>query len=97
MKTIIKQTHPLPTHRPPTHPGKILLRLYLEPSGLSQTEAARQLDMPLNAVNEIVKGKRGISAAVAWKLSARFDTTPQLWMNLQTSYELWEAKHTVTA
>ncbi len=53
--------------------------------------------MPLDAVNEIVKGKRGISAAVAWKLSAQFDTTPQLWMNLQTSYELWEAKHTVTA
>lgn len=91
MKTTIEQTAALPTHRPPTHPGEILLRLYLEPAEMTQAELSRQLDIPTNRINELIKGKRGMTPDTALKLSAQFDTTPQFWMNLQTNLELWQA------
>ena len=83
---------PIPTNRAPTPPGEMLLKEFLEPSGLSQAEAARQMQIPLNRLNEIIKGKRGISADTAWKLSALFDTTPESWMMLQVNYDLYRAR-----
>ena len=92
MKTTIKQASALPKNRQPTHPGEILLRLYLEPAGMSQAELSRQLDMPTNRINELIRGKRGMTPSTALGLAEVFNTTPQFWMNLQTNAELWEAE-----
>ena len=81
----------LPMNRPPTHPGEMLLKEFLEPAGISQAEAARQMGISLNQLNEIIKGKRGITADTAWKLSALFDTTPESWMTLQTNFDLFKS------
>jgi antitoxin HigA-1 len=81
-----------PTHRIATHPGEILLREYLEPLHLSQAEFARVLRIPLNRVNEIVKGKRGITAETALLFADYFKTSPEVWMNLQMTHDLSKAR-----
>ena len=55
----------LPTHRPPTHPGEMLLKEFLEPLGVSQVEAARRMNIPFQRLNAIIKGRRGVSADTA--------------------------------
>ena len=77
--------------RPPVSPGEILLEEFLRPMGLSQTEAATRMDMPLNRLNEIIRGRRGISARTALRLSDLLGTTPQFWLNLQMAVELYQA------
>jgi len=77
--------------RPPTHPGEMLLEEFLKPLGLSQAEAAGRMQMTTNRLNEIVKGKRGVTADTAWRLSALLGTSPELWMNLQMNWGLWQA------
>jgi antitoxin HigA-1 len=72
----------------PVHPGEILLEEFLRPLGLSQATLARHLDISLVRVNELVKGKRGVSAETAWLLAQAFGTTPQFWLNLQSNYDL---------
>jgi addiction module HigA family antidote len=64
---------------------------FLKPLGLTQAEAARQLGMSLNRLNELVLGKRGVTADTALRLARRFNTTPQLWMHLQADWDLHEA------
>lgn len=78
----------LPERRIPTHPGVMLLEEFLEPAGESQAAFARRLGVPLQRVNEIVKGKRGVTADTAWKFALALGTTPQFWMNLQTNRDL---------
>ena len=70
------------------HPGEILQEEFLRPLGLSQSALARHLGISTVRVNEIVNGKRGVSAATAWLLAETFGTSPQFWINLQTSYNL---------
>ncbi len=82
----------LPDNRKPVHPGRILREEFLEPSGLTQTELAEELGISLPRLNEIVNEKRSVSADTALRLSQFFDTTPEFWMNLQRSVDLWEAK-----
>lgn len=77
-------------HSPP-HPGEILLEFYLEPLGLSVTEASEKLLIARPNLSAIINGKAGISPLMAIKLSKAFDTTPHYWMNLQSSYDLWQA------
>lgn len=77
--------------RPPTHPGEMLLEEFLKPLGLSQAEAATRMQMTTNRLNEIVRGKRGVTADTAWRLSVLLGTSPELWMNLQVSWDLWHA------
>ncbi|MCA9314728.1 MAG: HigA family addiction module antidote protein [Planctomycetes bacterium] len=77
-----------PTHRLPTHPGQILLHEFLEPMGITQVALAAHLGVPVQRVNEIVRGKRGVTAETAWMLAQAFETSPELWVNLQTSYDL---------
>lgn len=72
----------------PIHPGEILGKDFLEPMKLSQTELARQIGVPPRRINEIVLGKRGITADTAMRLSRFFGTTAQFWLNLQNEYEL---------
>lgn len=78
----------IPKNRVTTHPGTILLNEYLEPMGLTQKELADHLDIPIQRVNEIVRGKRGISPDTAWLLSEAFDTSPEFWLNLQSMHDL---------
>lgn len=82
----------VPNHRPPTHAGEMLLEEFLRPRGLTQAEAAHRMGIPANRINELIKGKRGVTAATALKLSRLLDTTPEFWMNLQSGWELWHAR-----
>jgi addiction module HigA family antidote len=78
----------IPKNRPSTHPGEILLKEFLEPLQITQLKLAEILDVSVQRINEIIKGKRGITPDTAWLLSAFFKVTPEFWMNLQTSYDL---------
>lgn len=78
---------------PAIHPGEMLLEEFLKPTGLTQIEAARQLGMSVNRLNELVLGKRGVTADTALRLAERFETTPQLWMHLQADWDLHQALH----
>ena len=72
----------LPTHRPPTHPGEMLLREFLEPLGVSQVEAANRMNIPFQRLNAIVKGRRAVSADTALLLEALEDARAPLWRRL---------------
>ena len=78
----------IPKNRIPTHPGVILKEEFLDPSGISQVALALHLGVPVQRVNEIIRGKRGITPETAWLLSQAFNTTPELWINLQASHDL---------
>ncbi|MBX3176422.1 MAG: HigA family addiction module antidote protein [Candidatus Hydrogenedentes bacterium] len=78
----------IPSHRTATHPGAILLEEYIAPMGLTQRAVAAHLGVPVQRINEIVAGKRGISPETAWLLSEAFQTSPEFWLNLQNAYEL---------
>ncbi|MCK5241618.1 HigA family addiction module antidote protein [bacterium] len=81
----------IPTHRQPTHPGEILAEEFLKPMGISQVEFAKNIGVPIQRVNTLIKGKRGISAETAVLISSNLNTTPEFWMNLQTAYDLYAA------
>ena len=76
---------------PAIPPGEILLEEYLKPKGLGQVEAARRLRISLNRLNEIVLGKRSITADTAMRLARLLKTSPQLWMRLQADWDLHKA------
>jgi addiction module HigA family antidote len=71
-----------------THPGKILLSEFIEPLGLSARALAAILDVPPNRLTELIKGRRGVTADTALRLSRYFGTTPEFWMNLQSAHDL---------
>ena len=83
----------LDLRRPPTAPGQMLLEEYLRPAGLTQVEAARRMKIPLNRLNEIVRGKRGITADTALRLARLFRMSPEFWTSLQADWDLWHAAH----
>lgn len=72
----------------PVHPGEVLLEEFLKPLGISQNRLALSMRVPSRRINEIVLGKRGISADTALRLSRCLNTTPEFWMNLQNRYDL---------
>ena len=72
----------------PFHPGEILLEEFLVPVGLSQAEFARQISWTKARLNELIRGKRGITAESALDLAEALGTSPKLWMNLQATYDL---------
>lgn len=72
----------------PIHPGEILETEFLQPMGLSQNKLAREIGVPPRRINEIVHGKRAITADTAIRFSKFFGTTAQFWLNLQSHYEL---------
>ena len=78
----------LPNNRTSTHPGEILLYEFLEPLEISQSELARHLNISVQRVNELIRGKRGITPDTAWLLSKALGTSPEFWINLQVTYEL---------
>ncbi len=72
----------------PVHPGEVLLEEFLKPLSLSQNRLALDIGVPARRINEIVLGKRSITADTALRLARYFGTTPQFWMGLQTDYDL---------
>ena len=78
----------IPLNRKATHPGLILLKEFLEPMELTQRALAAHIGISIQRVNEIVKGKRGVSPDTAWLLSEAFSTSPEFWLNLQSAYDL---------
>lgn len=84
----------LPTNRPPTHPGEMLLKEFLEPLGVSQVEAADRMHIPFQRLNSIVKGRRGVSADTALLLEALTGWDAQIWLTLQSKWDLWQAVKT---
>ena len=76
---------------PAIPPGEMLLEEFLKPMGIGQVEASRQLGISLNRLNEIVLGKRGITADTALRLGRLLKTSPQFWMRLQADWDLHEA------
>ena len=78
----------IPSNRIATHPGVILLKEFLEPLELTQKALATHVGIPVQRVNEIVRGKRGVSPETAWLLSEALRTTPEFWINLQSAHEL---------
>jgi addiction module HigA family antidote len=72
----------------PVHPGEILLEEFLQPMALSQTRLAIDMGVPPRRINEIVLGKRGITADTALRLGRYFKMSPQFWLGLQMDYDL---------
>ena len=82
----------VPTHREPTHPGKILREEFLEPMNLTQQGLADAIHVPFQRVNEIVRGRRAMSTSTALRLSRYFGTSAGFWMNLQLRYDLYKTE-----
>ncbi len=72
----------------PVHPGEVLLEEFLEPMGISQYRLAKDITVPPRRINEIVHGKRSVTADTALRLSRYFGTSERFWLNLQTGYDL---------
>jgi addiction module HigA family antidote len=79
--------------RPPTHPGEVFEEEWRKPSAISQAEAARRMGMSTNRLNEIVAGKRGVTAETAVLLGELTGTNPRMWLHLQADHDLWQALH----
>src|SRR5258708_1438820 len=73
---------------PPIHPGEVLREEFMAPLGLSANKLALALRVPPNTVNDIVRERRGISPETALRLARYFRTSPELWINMQSRYEL---------
>ena len=82
-------------HDPP-HPGEILWADYLEPLELTVTEAARALGVTRKTLSALLIERSGVSPAMAYRLAKGLDTSPDFWINLQTQYDLWQARKTPT-
>jgi addiction module HigA family antidote len=78
----------IPENRIPTHPGVVLSQEFLSPLGISQVALAAHVGVPVQRINELVRGKRGVTPETAWLLSEAFDTTPEFWLNLQMAFDL---------
>ena len=82
----------IPTDREPTHPGEMLLEEFLMPLGMTQQDLARAIRVPYQRVNEIVRGRCGVSPSTALRLSKFFGVSPGFWMNLQLRWDLYHAQ-----
>jgi addiction module HigA family antidote len=79
----------------PTHPGQVLKTLYMEPLGLNQGTAAENLGIARKTLSMLINEHQGISAEMALRLAKAFNTTPELWMNMQSNCDLWNAEQKV--
>ena len=77
-----------PDKRVPTHPGEVLREEFLVPLGQTQVALAAHIGVPVQRINELVRGKRGVTPETAWLLSQALDTTPEFWLNLQACHDL---------
>ena len=84
----------IPTHRPPTHPGEMLLEEFLAPMELTQRKLAEAIHVPYQRINEIINGRRGITPSTALRLAKFFGISADFWMNLQLRWDLYHAQLT---
>jgi len=82
----------VPTHRPPTHPGEMLLEEFLNPMGITQKELADNIRVPYQRINEIINRRRGITPSTALRLAKFFNMSADFWMNLQLRWDLYFAQ-----
>lgn len=81
----------LPTHRPPTHPGEMLLEEFLKPFGMSQSAFAVRLGISFPRLNEIIRRKRGVTPDTALRLARVLGMSADFWLGLQQDWDLWHA------
>lgn len=81
----------LPTHRPPTHPGEMLLEEFLEPLGISQSAFAVRLGVSFPRLNEVIRGKRAVTTDTALRLARVTGMSADFWLGLQQDWDLWHA------
>lgn len=81
-----------PANRPPTHPGEMLLKEFLEPLSVSQSDAAARMDIPFQRLNAIVNGRRAVSAETALLLHDLTRWDAEIWLRLQAKSDLWHAQ-----
>ena len=77
-----------PENRIPTHPGEVLLEEFLVPRDVSQVAFAAHIGVSVQRINEIVRGKRGVTPETAWLFAEALGTSPEFWLNLQSNYDL---------
>jgi addiction module HigA family antidote len=82
----------LPKKRIPSHPGEVLSEEFLQPLGLTQVALAGHLGVPIQRINELIRGKRGVTPETAWLLAGALGTTPEFWLNLQANHDLAKAR-----
>src|SRR6266540_675879 len=87
-----RSRHMLPSNRVPTHPGEVLQEEFLTPLGVTQVALAEHIGVSVQRINEIVRGKRGITPETAWLFAQALGTTPEFWVNLQVNYDLASAR-----
>jgi antitoxin HigA-1 len=83
------------SNTPPVHPGRVLYEQAMQPLGVSRNKLARDIDVPVGRISDIVSGKRGITPDTALRLSKYFGTDAELWMRLQSDYDLQVARDTI--
>ncbi len=81
----------LPTHRPPTHPGKMLMEEFLKPLAISQTEFADRIGVSYPRLNELIHGKRGVTPDTALRLARVLGMSADFWLGLQQDWDVWHA------
>lgn len=84
-------TRRLPSNRPPTHPGEMLIEEFLKPLGISQSAFAVRLGVSFPRLNEIARGKRGVTADTALRLAQVLGMSADFWLGLQADWDLWHA------
>jgi addiction module HigA family antidote len=81
----------IPTDRPPTHPGEMLLEEFLKPMGLTQRQLADAIHVPYQRINEIIRGRRGMTPSTALRLEKFLGMSSSFWMDLQLRWDLYHA------
>jgi len=87
----------LPTHRPPTHPGEMLMEEILKPLGVSQTDFAKHIGVSYVRLNALINGRRGVTPDTALRLERATRMTAGFWLNLQRDWDLWHTLHSAAA
>lgn len=82
----------IPKHREPTHPGEILIEEFLKPGKMTQSGLAHKMGVPIQRINTLINGRRDMTEETAILLSRVLGTSPEFWMNLQTTYNLYFAE-----
>lgn len=82
----------IPSHRPPTHPGEMLLEEFLKPMGITQKELSNSIHVPYQRINEVINQKRGITPGTALRLAKYFGVSEDFWLNIQLRWDLFKAR-----
>lgn len=82
----------VPTHRPPTHPGEMLVEEFLTPMGINEKELAEFIHVPAQCINEIVVDHRSVTPSIALRLARYFGMSADFWMNLQLRWDLYHTQ-----